>query len=251
MPTSFLDLPREIRDQIYGYVLISPGGLVEPRIYPRLFPANKKSAPQFSLNTVPLSDSVTTESISLCLPRTCHQIYNETYGLFWRHNTFYFSTFYPFGTSMGVIKTLKMMGQTSSRLITSVTINMQYISGQYKTLGKVLQVLASRARHGAFRKLELEWRYSEFIMVPDYDGLLHGLNQGSEACKYERIIRLPDDEPGSETWRRHLDTVAKDLHSAFGGKLFWGKMLLWENYQRRGELPLRRARVHILTEESE
>jgi hypothetical protein len=193
MPTSFLDLPREIRDQIYGYVLISPGGLVEPRIYPRLFPANKKSAPQFSLNADPLSDSVTTESISLSLPRTCRQIYNETHGLFWRNNTFYFSTFYPFGTSMGVIKTLKMMGQTSSRLITSVTINMQYISGQYKTLGKVLQVLASRARHGAFRKLELEWRYSEFIMVSDYDGLLDGLNQGSEACKYERRL-------GGDTW---------------------------------------------------
>ena len=148
---------------------------------------------------------------------------------------------------MGVIKTLKMMGQTSSRLITSVTINMQYISGQYKTLGKVLQVLASRARHGAFRKLELEWRYSEFIMVSDYDGLLDGLNQGSEACKYERIIRLPDVEPGSEVERRYLDTVAKDLHSAFGGKVLLGKMLLWDTYQRRNQFP----EVHEFRKESE
>jgi len=152
---------------------------------------------------------------------------------------------------MGVVKTLKMMGQTSSRLITSVTINMQYISGGYKMLGKVLQVLASRARHVAFRKLELQWRYPEFIMVSDYEGLLDGLNQGSEACKYERIIRLPGDVPESEVERRYLDTIAKDLHSAFGGKLLWGEVLLWENYQRRGVLPPCRTRVHILTQESE
>jgi hypothetical protein len=140
-----------------------------------------------------------------------------------------------------------MMGQTSSRLITSVAIKMSYLSSQCKNLGKVLQVLASRARHGAFRRLELEWSQEDFLLLrdiafwgpmnSDYDELLEGLNQGSEACKYERTIRLPEVKAVSDSEREGFDTLAEELHLAFGGKLLWGEMLLWENYHRKSKLP--------------
>jgi len=176
------------------------------------------------------------QHISLSLPRTCRQIYGETQDLFWERNTFYFSSH-----NAGVIRTLKMMGQVSSRLITSVTIQMddREIIAQ---LSKTLNVLTSRARFGHFRRLELVWDSHQFkvlqsmsLHVPmararQYDELLEGLRTAQRGGRFERVIRLPypllGGLKGSEA-----EACARDLHFAFGGKMFWGDVLGWHNWE--------------------
>jgi len=108
----------------------------------------------------------------------------------------------------------------------------------YQGVGKVLQVLASRARYGAFSRLELVWGKEEFFLLrwlsieaqSIYDELLRGLRQDSEVCKYERIIRLPCLTGLTEREDRVVKAVARELHHSFGGKLFWGGVLTWDDY---------------------
>jgi len=146
------------------------------------------------------------------------------------------------------------MGQIASRLITNITINMGIMAtsidafinpnGAYAHfihLSKVLQSLASRARHGAFKKLELVWGACDFELVVSgeeraYDALLNSLRQGSEACRYGRVIKLPDSDT-LELFSLEADHAARDMHFAFGGKLFSGNKLAWENYQEVEYLP--------------
>jgi hypothetical protein len=62
-----------------------------------------------------------------------------------------------------------------------------------------------------------------------YNYLLNALRTDSEACRYERVIRLPDFndlaygcEEGSP--------AAEEIHFAFGGKLYWGGNLWWNSF---------------------
>jgi hypothetical protein len=259
MPTTFLDLPRELRDEIYAFLLISPSGVVSPHWVPRpLKPSSPKPAPftaqtstaRFTLCINPPKPRIVAaynlkdfdrprnerQYISLSLPRTCRQIYDETQGLFWERNTFYFSSH-----NAGVIRTLKIMGQVSSRLITSVTIRMddREIIAQ---LSKTLNVLASRARFGHFRRLELIWDSEEFevlkrmsLQIPmararQYDELLEGLRTGERGGRFERVIRLPH-LLGDGLNGKDAEACARDLHFAFGGRLFWGDVLGWESWK--------------------
>jgi hypothetical protein len=262
MPTSFLDLPRELRDEIYAYALISSSGVVSPHwIPPRTskFLVPKTPPPSTTTTTVssqligrfrlytnppklcPIRgfESETWREkhpyISLSLPRTCRQIYEETESIFWELNTFYFSS-----ANAGVIRTMKMMGQVSSRLITSVIIQMDCGSDSTRLISKTLNVLASRARYGHFRRLELLWDEDQFKCLMDlakqipmararqYDELLEGLRTGESGGRFERVVRLPEmvGQRG-----REAEACARDLHFAFGGTLFWGDMLGWENWK--------------------
>jgi len=92
--------------------------------------------------------------------------------------------------------------------------------------------------------LELVWGKEEFMLLrwisieahSIYDELLRGLRQGSEACKYERVVRLPWlGGQTSEQEKRVVQGVARDLHLAFGGKQYWGEVLVWDEFF---ELPL-------------
>jgi hypothetical protein len=134
-----------------------------------------------------------------------------------------------------------MMGQVSSRLITSVIIQIddREIITQ---LSKTLNVLASRARFGHFRSLELVWDSEQFeilqsmsLQIPvararQYDELLEGLRTGERGGRFERVIRLPHPFGGGQNSREAV-ACARDLHFAFGGKLFWEDVLGWENWK--------------------
>jgi hypothetical protein len=177
--------------------------------------------------------------ISLSLPRTCRQIYEETQALFWEQNTFYFSD-----RNAGVIKTMKMMGQTPSRLITSVVIQMNCTSEFIRLISKTLHVLASRARFGHFRRLELIWDNNEFGYLQElarqipmakarvYDELLEGLRTGESGGRFGRVIRLPAAPRQVGQRSREANACARDIHFAFGGSLFWGDELGWENWKQ-------------------
>jgi hypothetical protein len=206
-------------------------------------------------------------STSLSIRRVCRQIYDETQNIFWATNQIYFPDFKPLpdNTGLGVVHTLSVMGQTASRMIVSMRIDMPNPSPAYSSFGKVLNALNSRARHGAFRRLELIWgedgggdgrsRAAVMIMAykrhiegghetqPDVKGfvaLLEALRQGGEACKYERVIRCFGKRRGVKTPELRdlsqasalMDGVAEMLINSFGGSFYWGDTLAWMDGKR-------------------
>ncbi|KAH6716055.1 hypothetical protein BKA61DRAFT_573900 [Leptodontidium sp. MPI-SDFR-AT-0119] len=273
---SFLDLPREIRDEIYTYCLVSPSGLIAPYLLPRS-PALKlsrrqsktskqkqKQKQQLHLITCPeiftphdaifqaLPSHVflarfKSAYLSLSLPSTCRQIYNETAGLFWKKNAFYFDGFCESGRGLGVARTLKGMGQTASRLIEYVTIRMPRLGAEYAVLRKVLNTLSSRARLGNFKRLELVWGEEEVRELMRsaaageeesqfYWEMIEDLREGFEGERFERVVRLAacpvgisDDDFSVEEEVELYEMVSGCLHSFVGGKMICGGVLQWEN----------------------
>ncbi|KAI9050499.1 hypothetical protein LZ554_005661 [Drepanopeziza brunnea f. sp. 'monogermtubi'] len=261
---SFLDLPREIRDEIYNYVLFSPSGLVTPTFTPhyatlksrrRNITAKTKlhliTNPHDARNgdaLIPRSqtrrswkDKDTRMSISLALPSTCRQIYHETHGLFWDNNTFYFDGLHESGRGLGVVRTLKLMGQTASRLVQRVTIRMTSSYAEISALRKVLHTLSSRARLGHFRTLELVWEDVEFGELLNsymeslaelvlFDTVMQDLKVGGGGGEwFERVVRVPR-RPEEEADRDAFDEVVSQMHFAFGGKMVCGGVVRWENH---------------------
>ncbi|KAI6716685.1 hypothetical protein JHW43_000797 [Diplocarpon mali] len=249
---SLLDLPREIRDEIYKYVLLSPSGLITPAFPPRcksLKPNRRRNAsPQTTrvhLTSTPLPSCarpiVSGISISLSLTRTCRQLYTETHGLFWSKNTFYFDGFLDSGHGPGIVRTLKTMGQTASRLIQRITIQMPLRYRGYCAFRKVLHTLSSRARLGHFKRLELVWGEEEFEdlvlalkVIPDargmklLDEMLGDLWVGGEA-RFERVVRVP--ARGGEAM---YGEVCRLLHAAVGGMMVCGHELRSDDHVWQG-----------------
>ncbi|KAH7317677.1 hypothetical protein BKA65DRAFT_483148 [Rhexocercosporidium sp. MPI-PUGE-AT-0058] len=282
---SFLDLPREIRDEIYTYCLVSPSGLIAPYILPRT-PTLKvsrrqvksstqkqnqkqKQKQQLHLITSPLVFTLDdpifqnprvflarykSAYLSLSLPSTCRQIYNETTSLFWRSNTFYFDGLCESGRGLGVARTLKSMGQTASRLIESMTIQMPGLGAEYAALRKVLNTLCSRARLGRFKRLELVWGVEEVRGLMSaaaglggssqvYYKMIGDLREGFEGERFERVVRVAacpvggreyvGDDGGDEEL---YEEVVRCLHGVVGGKMVCGRVLKWENQAMVGDI---------------
>ncbi|CAG8972094.1 hypothetical protein HYALB_00011226 [Hymenoscyphus albidus] len=204
---------------------------------------------------------------TLSLLRVNRQIHAETKHLFWNHAMFHFPTFYESvrqvernvlaggktrrspTTTLGVVKTLKGMGQTSSRLISHINIQMSgsETATTYAHLPRVLQVLRSRARHGALRKLEMCWGSGAFRALVEsvegvemgrggFDVLLEALRRGSGDCGYERVVRIEGlrELEGLGEMSESVWTTVRELHFACGGRLYWDDVLLWENYEKVG-----------------
>lgn len=239
MPTSFLDLPRELRDVIYEHLLISPTGYVTPIVDKRA------RTLRFNLHTSTGRDQVTnipswgfpardwkklvlsnSDVLSLSLLRTCQQIWQETRGIFWSNNTFLFQ--HP----KSMQRTLKLMGQVPSRRIESISCSLETVF--WKSLPKCLALLNSRTRHGSFQKLHLDvalddldvyirWRSSsDATMAERYDELLGVLREWLD-CSFQRTIRV---HSGDYT-KTGVETV-RDLHLAFGSRIICDEALEWD-----------------------
>jgi hypothetical protein len=257
MPTSFFDLPRELRDMIYCEVLLSPTGYVGAIAIKAKGKVLEYTPSRFTL-TISLPTSMnecnphpkhtissSSSSLSLSLMRTNRQIRRETAGLFWTRNTFSFHR--PFE----LIHTLKDMGQTPSRLITSITLTLAFPSAfdtshpLFKTLPKVLRLLASRARRGAFRRLRFHLAAQEFRRlarrgtsarpadVDAYDAFLGVLRAGAE-CGFEKVVAV---RMGPGAWRvwgcKEHDTL-RDLHLAWGGMVTCNDEAEWVDFVHVG-----------------
>lgn len=187
MPASFLELPREIRDIIYNYALISPTGYVAPflckklpRVPPRQKPGRKGHVkclekPTIRLHLVPCESASnpgtsvhkTSDQALQCgcrlstptmgaelplafsLPRTCRQIQAETEGVFWEHNTICFPNIGKFPEIM------RHMGQTPSRKIRSVQLTIDPARLMSEAFARATKKLASRTRFGDMEHIEV------------------------------------------------------------------------------------------------
>lgn len=268
-PPTLLSLPREIRDQIWSYVLISPTGFMRPKMQKAFLPSQSQLSPSpspspsrstnypryllshyspsentnrsslkpvISPSTRPKRDKATT---SLSIIHTNRQIYAETHDLFWNNATFYFTP----DATQSIFRFLKGIGQTASRHIQSVTIAMPSLQHTSEFLPRALKSFNSRARHGKLKNLDLVWGQSEFkelfrgsgqstgaVWLPkDGERVMDILSalKGDGRWGFERSIRLP----AMAFTIRHSNLV-EDLHVSFGGRLFVGDKLVWQDFNR-------------------
>lgn len=75
-------LPRELRDLIYAYALINDNGI-------RIASANPSEETPEALRVLTPPDSCS-PNVILALPMSCCQLHQETIGLFYKRNRFYF-----------------------------------------------------------------------------------------------------------------------------------------------------------------
>ncbi|CZT46573.1 uncharacterized protein RSE6_07020 [Rhynchosporium secalis] len=270
---SFLDLPREIRDEIYIYSLTCPRGLLSAYLLSRPPTLNSKRRVKVSkrkksnkqhlhLITSPLSlppnDPIfdkpdmflshnKNDYITLSLPSTCRQIYNETQGMFWRQNTFYFAAINESGRSLGISRTLKVMGQVASRMIQNLTIRMPNHSIEYVGFGKVIKTLGSRARLGHFRKLEMAWNAAAIVDLmnmsslntpQDFEGSLDEMSEAFDGVRFERVVRIStyprstgdiQNERDEENVESIYKLFGEWIHYAVGGTLICDGKVEWIN----------------------
>lgn len=247
MTASLLSLPRELRDQIYKYVLISTTGFIEPREQGRREKSSSSanSTHRFVLfhyetYTETAGELCKSKSFSISLLRTCRQIHAETKDLFWQNNTFVFSS------PILLTKSLKTMGQISSRLITRIHLLLDYVAcrceGRTKALAKALRLLASRARHGSFKQLALHIDASDIRRLSRlretwveeeqqlYDDFLETLRNGSASCKFQRSFEVTDRGGLGVTVLRLWKPTLKELNFAWGGTFAWNGIVLLEDY---------------------
>ena len=145
-------------------------------------------------------------------------------------------------------RTLKSMGQTASRRIESISMGMDIET--CKDLRKCCALLSSRARRGSFKKLQLEideyalnelvyWKEGSDNADPgtfkEYDEILGMLRASATERSYQRVIRVNSYRKNSDV---PLSIVAmrealfRDLHLAFGGKMYFNNELWWEEYKQ-------------------
>ena len=99
----FWSFPRELRNIIYSYILLSHTGYIQPvsrnAAYHYGFPQSiSPSGPRFYLTIQHARDSCQsdlqsgheTPYFSLSLLRTCRAVHRETKPMFWQNNIFYF-----------------------------------------------------------------------------------------------------------------------------------------------------------------
>jgi hypothetical protein len=260
MPTSFLDLPREIRDIIYGLALTSSTShylltLYKPPPIPRLpsltsvrfQPCNPRFKRSFGL----------TERPNLALQRTSQQIHAETQDWIWRHNTILFAS------ANDTIAILKHMGQSASRQIQKVLIRIDVGWNRDKTtLVKALNMLASRTRRGELREVGLLLDLAREIVLPSrhlpyevvrtqtarkrHKDTVYWLEKGAaagwEAGKVKRTLDIRHN-PGCDDpncthggYFETLEIVVMDCHLAWGGSVSCNGDLIWDDGAKVGEI---------------
>lgn len=142
MPHHFLDLPREIRDQIYSHIL-SPTGLVALD-----HPSNRSHV---RVSSYCYSHSKKFSPIDLAILRTCKQIGNECRGLIWKLNSLQWQS------SMPLEPRWWQMDKMYEVQSVSLVLNFQVINYTgHHDLRSFLGRLYECALHGSLKELSLE-----------------------------------------------------------------------------------------------
>jgi hypothetical protein len=269
---SLLDLPAEIRNQIFRDCLVSPTGTV--RILSRCdayhlgYPRScSQSGPFFYLlvddgrplkRKSQLCGSETLRpTISLSLPRTCRKMYEETNELFWRSNVFYFYS------PHNLRQIFKLMGRLASQRIASIRLRLVPGWGNnIEIFDKAIQLLIKQGKYSSLRNLELlldkdTIEHMAGVLPPPYtfpnlqaptimaDRVLLSLRQAHPLSNVQKILVVTDKAlPTIEAI--HQNSTVKgihgnlqDLRDAWGGQLCWNSKMVSNTEKRSSEAPIK------------
>ena len=269
---SLLDLPGEIRNQIWELCLVSPTGTIallsRREAYHRSLPGScSQSGPFFYLlvdNTnpgkgqqQPYDSDKLPPTISLSLPRTCRKIYEETNELFWTSNTFYFSTPHI------LRQNFRSMGILAQRRIFSIRLRLRPDWGNdIECFDRAMQLLINQGKNRSIRHTELliDINSIEHMAgVKPNPFLYFSLPLGASNVMYKKFLPILHQANRLQNLQRNfvathacsLATVEeildysvaneihgrlRDLHEAWGGRFYWGSTLVWDAKNASPEL---------------
>lgn len=241
MPTSFHDLPREIRDEIYSYALYPTGILtLKPSKIPKKLILEPSICNSKNGRVTPVG-----KPINALLIAASRQIHRETRDLLWACNEIYFPT------SRSLIQGFRTLGQSTSRRVAHVRLTIQFEA----EVRKALAMLASRGRKGDLKRVTLVVPAFDqtasvrdpSIRSPRYDDFLDALREMVAAgVKIEKTIevksfflwRRKNDQRSTglrETHRHIGEQAIYELHCAWGGRLICNGSLFFKDYKRADE----------------
>jgi hypothetical protein len=259
---NFLDLPREIRDLIYGFALTSPTSrylvtLQKNRALPKLPPTSIRLQPC----NVFIRRSVRAPSPpNMALQRACRQVHAETIEWIWEHNIIVFAN------ASDTLVILKRMGQQLSRKIRKVVLHIDQGWNQDKsTLVKALSMLASRTRKGELHEVGLVLDIRKEKVMPN-SPLAHSIMGGEAETKrakntvywlkkgaaagwhHAKVKRTLDvrydprsfnfnDYTDADDYYDILDTILADCHHAWGGQVICAGKVVYETGLKVAEIP--------------
>lgn len=260
---TLLDLPRELRDHIWSYCLVSPTRCIEPisrsvAFYSQFPRSASPSGPQFYLaikdpetHDSCLLTGTRPEFISLSLPRTCRTIYLETTELFWKSNTFFFPS------AVDLLHSFRDMGRIPSRCITSLSISICTIEGNaVEVIEKALRRLVQSAPRSSLERLDLVLSRKSLEAIARarlsmlggrgsvrsrnalrYGEFLFALEETSRANAFKRRLILHNDAtiPIEAVCMDARDTI-QELHQKWRGQVYWGGNLILDEMQTIGLL---------------
>ena len=173
--------------------------------------------------------SVEDGTVSLSLIRTNRQVYQETSGLFWAHNTFNFRSVFS------ILEILKEMGHLVTEKIASVSIDLGFSprresspSGRevLKNLILSMQRLALLHWCPSLRRMRMDVNFMEFFMLPFLRETEAELFRADFLAlktvtgpRYQNVMVVQMDSRARIPGTSEHDTL-RDLHLAWGGTTY-------------------------------
>ncbi|KAF4624953.1 hypothetical protein G7Y89_g13213 [Cudoniella acicularis] len=247
-------LPLELRLMIWNLCLLSPTGLVEPidrklAYYRQMPKSNSPSGPQFYLI---YQEDNSDSYLTLSLLRTCRQICEEAFPLFWKKNTFLFNS------PSGFLKFSTQKVRFASQYITSLHLNIASFQGTaLNYLEKVADSLTKRRpSESAFCQLTLALQETEIVRLlvdhisgdlrteearisdrfVDLERIFRKVAQGL----FDKVLHVECTPTGGVDGtdafvEEILEKVISILAGALGGKCFWGSDLVYDGFMEAND----------------
>lgn len=263
-PHFLRDMPREIRDKVYHYVLVSPTGSAGLfAVTPVWAGTDQTPSTRFYIRSVDPRHQCVKKfyqgNINLSLLLVNKQIHSETRDIFWKHNAFFA------GCPSHLLHEFQGLERSLAMRIERVVLWLDVLSrGDLKCLRKVLITLGTWQRDGKLKSVTfqllsqsrkaqgvkaierlLEAKAKDFVGCPflEYMDILRDAKEGSLAHLDRKLAVdttwyewAPADR---RIWRQgvvgDVGVLFKDLHDAFGGELWVDGVVCWRNHVQISE----------------
>ncbi|KAI9645263.1 hypothetical protein NHQ30_005998 [Ciborinia camelliae] len=241
---TLLSLPRELRDIIYDYVYPFD-------TYVAPFCDKREGKFQSIYCTLCPFPFVFPEAFSPSLLRVHPIIYQEAKELFWNRARFLFPNL------KCVVDTLDLMGPIPGRLITHIELHTRFscfdATIEDPLFPHLLSMINSRARHGQLqsvillvepsyiarsfeRFLERRTADGQYINFQDRLRLIanaqtwrcHRGMRILDCASYDGLLKIIREIYHTMTMERLMDAI-EELYWAWGGTLYFGDTVVWEN----------------------
>lgn len=269
MSSKFLeDIPREIRDKIYSYVLACSSGSVS--LFPWIY-----DPPNLRFNTLPFDPhrniiAGVKGSIDLSLLRTCKQIQRECKDIIWEHNGLHLREPPKLFGKFNRYTTFKNI-----RGIKHVKIHLELLDwDELEWMSKSLKALVILGKEGSLESIRLVATRDRQRRLMEFEHLSN-LKKHGEIMDGRWYRAAPISGPqslqqstfaintgwprfshgGKQNWLREMlldptqpNGVLKEMHDTFGGELYVDGLLCYKDYtevvetfkldQREGEIKI-------------